>query len=253
MRVGWHTATVPSRSARVSSERPFYDLHAKAYDALITDSVEPWVQAVDERLQNAGLARASLLDAGCGTGRHAEALRERGHRVTLLDASERLLEIAKRRCPTMEAHWSDICAPNFSGMFDAITCRGVLNDLVSEVERNAALVSFASHLKNDGLLFLDVRETVAAKRRADGVLRRVSVAVGDGSTLAFSSRPTWRADRLLVEERYELGFPDRTTLVHEYQFEMRPWARSEVERRLAANGFTDIQGEFNRSTQHLVD
>jgi SAM-dependent methyltransferase len=114
--------------------RPFYDLHADAYDALITDPVEPWVDAVDDHLRTAGLSSASVVDAGCGTGRHARALMDRGHRVSLLDASPSLLAIASRRCPDSPAHQTDICTPKLHETFQAITCRGVLNDLVSDEE-----------------------------------------------------------------------------------------------------------------------
>jgi hypothetical protein len=55
---------VTSRSARITTERPFYDLHAEAYDALITDPVEPWVDAVHTQLADAGMASSPLLDAG---------------------------------------------------------------------------------------------------------------------------------------------------------------------------------------------
>ena len=65
-------------SARVSAERPFSSRHADAYDLLITDPVEPWVDAVHDRLVRAGRPRARVLDAGCGTGRHAGPSRAAG-------------------------------------------------------------------------------------------------------------------------------------------------------------------------------
>lgn len=145
-----------SRSADVAGDRPFYALDADAYDALITDPIAPWADAVHSSLLEAGLSRASVLDAGCGTGRHAHGLIERGHEVVLLDASEKLLEIAQRRCVGAPAYRTDICAPALSQDFDAITCRGVLNDLVADEERDAALASFARLLKPGGLLLLDV-------------------------------------------------------------------------------------------------
>ena len=121
-----------SRSARVACDRPFYALYAHAYDELITDPVEPWVDAVDRRLKGVGLDRARILDAGCGTGRHARALMDRGHMLTLMDASPALLRIAVCRCPGAEVLLGDICDRDRTGEFDAVVCRGVLNDLTED-------------------------------------------------------------------------------------------------------------------------
>ena len=230
-----------SHSARVSSERPYYSLHAGAYDALITDPVEPWVQAVHEHLKRAGLEQASILDAGCGTGRHAQGLIDRGHRVTLLDASEQLLAIARGRCPGSPAHHVDICSPAITGHFDAITCRGVLNDLVHDDERDAALEAFGARCRAGGLLFLDLREAGASRQRADGRARQVEVTIDDGGRLLFTSRPCWDSGLIVVDERYQLTLRDGTTEVHEYVFTMRPWEEIEIEARLDAAGFGDIQ------------
>ncbi|MGW7684748.1 class I SAM-dependent methyltransferase [Kribbella sp. NPDC054772] len=238
----------------VAGERPFYDLHAEAYDALITDPVEPWVDAVDGSLRAAGLTSASVLDAGCGTGRHAQALVERGHRVSLLDASSRLLAIASSRCPDSRVHQADVCGPNLRESFEAITCRGVLNDLVLDEERDAALRSFAGLLRYGGVLFLDVRETAESRRRADGEWRRTEVAMQDGATLRFASRPLWRAGRIVIEERYELVGRQGSSSVHEYVFEMRPWGRDEISARLSDAGFSGVetlQGVGRRSPDRL--
>ena len=78
-------SAVTSHSAAVSRTRPFYARHAQAYDLLVTDPVEPWVQAVHERLVRAGRPATWILDAGCGTGRHAAALTALGHHVDLAE------------------------------------------------------------------------------------------------------------------------------------------------------------------------
>ena len=218
-----------------------YNLHARAYDALITDPVEPWVRAVHGHLEGAGLKQASILDAGCGTGRHAQGLIDRGHRLTLLDASERLLAIAQRRCPGSPTYHSDICSPGITGQFDAITCRGVLNDLVHDDERVAALEAFGARCRVGGLLLLDLREARASRQRADGQARQIEVTLDDGAGLLFTSRPSWRSGRIVVDERYQLTLRDGTTKVHQYVFTMRPWEGREVEELLDAAGFTDIQ------------
>ena len=239
-----------SRSARVSAERPFYDLHADAYDALVTDSPEPWVEAVHARLACAGRHRARILDAGCGTGRHARGLLDRGHEVELLDASARLLDLARRRCPGSPTHEADLCSLGLPQHFDAVTCRGVLNDLVTDAERDAALASFARVLHPGGLVFLDVREAEASRARADGSPRRRTVTMGAGASLAFVSRPRWQDGRLLVAETYELTTPDGGASSHDYDFEMRPWAAHELRERLTRAGFDvpEVRPGVGRST-----
>jgi SAM-dependent methyltransferase len=236
---------VTSRSAGIASERPFYALHADAYDALITDPVEPWVDAVQEQLIAVGLRRASILDAGCGTGRQAQGLIARGHRVTLLDASPALLDLAKRRCPGAPAVVADLCgpdlgAPDLDVMFDAIVSRGVLNDLVGDDERDAACAAFADLAADRGLLILDVRESRASRPRADGRWRRSHARLDTGQTLEFRSRPTWAADRIVVDERYVLTAADGASSERRYRFEMRPWSPAELAARLGSVGFEDV-------------
>jgi SAM-dependent methyltransferase len=200
----WHAVAVASPSAAVAGERPFYDRHADAYDALISDPVEPWVAVVDESLQSAGLSNAKLLDAGCGTGRHAAALIQRGHDVTLLDASSALLRIARKRCPDAPAVVTDLCAPALTGPFDAVIARGVLNDLLTDNERADALGVIAGLTRAGGVLVLDVRESARSRQRADGTWRTTEADLPGGLHLRFNGRPTWNGGRIVVEERYEL-------------------------------------------------
>jgi SAM-dependent methyltransferase len=240
----------------VASERPFYDRHADAYDALVSDPVEPWVAVVDEALRAAGLSSAHVLDAGCGTGRHAAALIERGHGVTLLDASEALIRIARERCPDAPALVTDLCAPAVQGAFDAVVARGVLNDLLTDGERTDALETFARLTRPGGVLVLDVRETTMSRQRADGLWRTVEADLPDGSHVRFVSRPTWNDGRIVVEERHELtGGRDSAPEVSEFLFEMRPWTRDEMQLRLSYAGYNRIEirdGVGRRSPDRLL-
>ncbi|WP_305788280.1 methyltransferase domain-containing protein [Symbioplanes lichenis] len=220
-----------SRSARVSRERPFYLRHADAYDELITDPVEPWVAAVHSRAPG-----ADLLDAGCGTGRHAAAFRALGHHVELADASPALLALAARRCPGARTHLVDLCSLGLASAFAAVTCRGVLNDMITDGERQAAVTALAAALRPGGALFLDVREEGAARRRADGTEHTRTAGA-----LTFTSRTTWRDGLLMVDERYGDAA---------YHFRMRPWSAGELEARLTAAGLrvTEIGPGAGRRT-----
>lgn len=227
---------MPTRSARVSAERPFYCQHADAYDLLITDPVEPWVDAVHDRLA----LGASVLDVGCGTGRHAAALISKGRRVDIADASRELLAQAGRRCPEARALLVDVCTMDLDTRYDAVTCRGVLNDMTTDEERESAIASMVACLRPGGLLFLDVREAESSRLRADGGERRVVADLGDDRELRFSTRTRWEHGLLLVEERYEIVADVRVTQESSYDFTMRPWSRAELSAVLRRNGLRHI-------------
>jgi SAM-dependent methyltransferase len=219
---------VVSSSAQTGSERPFYALHADAYDLLITDPVDPWVDAVHHRLKSEGRSPASVLDAGCGTGRHGAALIAKGHRVDLVDASAELLSLAAKRCPSAQVILADICEMKVPSAYDAVTCRGVLNDMITDQERVSAVRSPARSLRPGGLLFLDVREEQASRERIDGAARSRQVGLGDGAGLTFTARTTWSRGMLHVEEHYELVSPGIPSQRSSYLFTMRPWTEPEL-------------------------
>jgi SAM-dependent methyltransferase len=232
---------VASSSARAGSERPFYGLHADAYDLLITDPVEPWAGAVDGRLRRAGRSPASVLDAGCGTGRHAAALIARGHRVDVVDASPELLSLAAQRCPSARTFLADLCDMTIPSAYDAVTCRGVLNDMVTDQERAAAVRSLAGCLTPGGLLFLDVREEQASRQRADGTAHSRRVDLGDGGELTFTARTTWSRGTLRVEEHYDRRRPGTPAQRSSYSFAMRPWTEAELRTVLHAGGLRNVE------------
>jgi SAM-dependent methyltransferase len=232
---------VVSSSARTSSERPFYALHADAYDLLITDPVDPWVDAVHLRLRSAGRSPASVLDAGCGTGRHAAGLIAKGHRVDVVDASEELLALAAERCPSAPTVMADLCEMEMPPVYDAVTCRGVLNDMITDQERLSAVRSLVRGLAPGGLLFLDVREEQGSRERADGAPGSRQVALGAGVELTFTARTTWSHGLLHVEEDYDLVRAGTPTQRSSYFFTMRPWTEPELRAVLHDSGLRNVE------------
>jgi SAM-dependent methyltransferase len=225
----------------VSQTRPFYADHADAYDLLVTDPVEPWVEAVHGCLLANGWPSAVVLDAGCGTGRHAAALAVKGHRVDLADASARLLAQAASRNPSARVLNVDLCSFTTGMPYQAVTCRGVLNDMTTDAERDAVLRCFAAALTGGGLLVLDVRETEGSRRRADGVARHRTVESGAGSILRFTNTVTWQAGMLHVVEESESTRSGSAPERRVFEFAMRPWSVQELRDRLAAAGFGRIE------------
>ena len=70
-------------------------------------------------------ARGCALDIGCGAGRHALYLQRRGLRVTALDVSPRVVELARTR-GVKDARVADVCKPLpfRDGAFDTVLLFG---------------------------------------------------------------------------------------------------------------------------------
>jgi SAM-dependent methyltransferase len=97
---------------------PFYD---KPGNALL-DREGPRTQALIDRILGDG-SPATVLDAACGTGRHAAYAAARGHRVIGVDSSPAMLDVARQKLPGAEFHEADLAAlPLPDGHVDLIVC-----------------------------------------------------------------------------------------------------------------------------------
>lgn len=103
----------------------FFDAHAPVYDENVF--TKNTVREVDFLLEELRLATGgSVLDVGCGTGRHAIELARRGYAVTGLDLSSEMLARAAAAAKDAAVHveWIRANATSFSlpGDYDAAIC-----------------------------------------------------------------------------------------------------------------------------------
>ena len=228
-----------------NSRRPFYSEYAWAFDLLIDRPVRKECMTVAAWLVERGvLPGGDLLDAGCGTGRYATELAGRGYVVHGIDSSEELIDVARRSINEARGSISfavgDILAQP-AGRYDAILCRGVLNDFVYDEGRAAVFTTLAQALRPAGVLILDVREWEASAVRKDREPVFSNSVDTDRGTLTFTSITE------LDRENRQLLLSERHTLVHDgqerssdYQFVMRCWTREELESGLARAGFSRV-------------
>lgn len=235
-----------SREAHIdmtqNSRRPFYAEYAWAFDLLIDRPVRKECATMASWLVERGvLPGAEVLDAGCGTGRYARELARRGYIVHGIDSSDELIDVARRsigEAPLAVSFAVGDIRQRPAGRYDAILCRGVLNDVVDDDAREDVLKTFGLALRPSGVLILDVREWEAsALRKAREPIFRKSVDTDRGRLTFTSVTELDRQNRrLLVSERHVL-VGETQERSSDYQFVMRCWTRAELEGGLANGGF----------------
>jgi SAM-dependent methyltransferase len=222
--------------------RPYYHRFGWAYDLLNAEPIEARIQFVVAELERRDVRPPDqILDAGCGTGRYAIDLSARGFRVSGVDQSPELIEIAQRQAATL-GFQADFSVANLLNLeparkFNGVLCRGVLNDFLTDADRDLVFRRFAQWLVSGGVLILDARDwaRTTVRYRAKPASRR-EISLPDDGLLIFESSTSLDAVRhqLIVREVFEhrCGKHFETT---ENMFAMRCWSREEIADRLAGD------------------
>ena len=237
------------------TNRPLYSELAWAYDLIINKPVERWCGFIHGILQQQGIPPGGrVLDAGCGTGEYAIRLGRRGYRVLGLDLSPQMILQSRSKCGDRAGNLQFMIA-NLLEMpvlpaFDAILCRGVLNDLTSDDDRQRVFPAFAATLRKRGLLILDVRDwdrSLISKKAQPRSQHRVATDRGE---LIFCSETRFDegGHRLLIRETSEL-ISGGTTKHTSFNLAMRCWTTDELINSLSAAGFSVVKllGDYDES------
>jgi len=120
-----HADTPVNLSEISGQDQVFFDAHAPIYNENVF--TKNTLKEVDFLLEELNLADGgSILDIGCGTGRHSIELAKRGYAVTGLDLSSEMLARAAEAAKTAAVHveWIHSDATGFSlpKPYDAAIC-----------------------------------------------------------------------------------------------------------------------------------
>ena len=100
----------------------------------------------------AQFAPASVLDAGCGTGRVGRELARRGLDVVGVDLDPEMLATARRKAPGVDWRLADLMTVDLGRSFDAAVLAGNVMIFLAPGSEAAVVANMARHLRSGGLL-----------------------------------------------------------------------------------------------------
>lgn len=168
-----------------------YTLSARFYDLLVgTKDYERASAGLMDLFATLQPDAVTLLDVGCGTGRHLEHFQQR-YRVAGIDRSRQMLSIARRRCPRAMFRRADLTRFDLHRRFDIVTCLfGTIVYAVTPRCLRRAVSRLAAHVRPGGLLVIE--PWIAPERFVAG---RIVHDSADDGVVAVSRTYTTRRRR----------------------------------------------------------
>ena len=193
----------------------------------------------------------TVLEVGCGTGRHAEVLHQKeGFELTGVDISESMIEEAAKRVPDADMINSDFMDPDLlkNKKFDAIFSIGNSTGLMAQTYDFKLIIKrFSDFLRRDnGLLIFHLLNT---EKERNGWSKPRSISIEDGEILflrGFSTDEKFVHPEILTlfrlkgESEWQMDTPGKANIPRINNEKMR-----EI---LKENGFKNIRvfGNFKK-------
>lgn len=224
------------RRASYAAPVSIYGELAPHYDALF-----PVGEAQSRFLASRLAAAKRVLDAGCGTGRHLELLRDWGHAPTGLEPDPGMAALARRRLGG-EVEVFELGLERAAALtlepFDAVLCLGnTLAHLLGSADLDAACAAFHALLRPGGLLITQTvnYDRVLTENSAGFPVKRIASANGE---LCFTRDYDFsEAPRRLG---FQLGLRGPGLDLSE-TLPLRPWLEGEQRRALSRAGMGSIE------------
>lgn len=193
----------------------FGDLYSEYYDLLYSDkNYKIEVGYIDKLIKENSFNARSLLDMGCGTGKHAELLSDKGYIVHGIDLSEDMLKVAEKRRIGREDKLlftnSNIQELQLEKKFDAvISLFHVMSYQNSNDELTKAFKVAQTHLKIGGIFIFDFWYGPAVL--TDLPTTRVKRLENDNIKILRIAEPVLHAQKNMVDVNYDVFIENKKT------------------------------------------
>lgn len=223
--------------------------YARYYDLLYRDKdYAGETDYIHTLIQSHSPEARTLLNMGCGSGRHDRCLAEKGYAVTGVDLSEEMLAAARSSAgenPNFEYQHGDVRSIRLEKLFDVvISLFHVMSYQQTNKDLKAAFVTACYHLKPGGTFIFDCwygpgvlteRPAMRTKELEDEKIKLTRIA-----------QPVMHPNENAVDVNYHIVIKDKQTCdIHEVRetHRMRYLFLPEIRQMLGESGFELLVSE----------
>lgn len=190
-----------------------FQKYAQYYDLLYSDkNYEQEAAYVDELIRRYNSSAFSILDFGCGTGKHAILFADKGYCVHGVDMSVDMIACAQQRSAKNNIAFTcaDICNVTLNKNFDVvISLFHVMSYQIINEDLDAVFARASEHLTSGGLFIFDVWYGPAVLTEKPSV--RVKRVENDQIKVVRIAEPVLYAERNSVDVNFTVFFETKGT------------------------------------------
>lgn len=193
--------------------------YARYYNLLYCDKdYAAEADYVDRLIQKMQPGARTILDLGCGTGRHDFLFTEKGYVVTGVDRSEEMLAVARERLASLDSfvakslafHHGDIRDVRLGRVFDAVVSLfHVMSYQPTNADLQQAFETAAAHLKPGGIFIFDCWYGPGVL--TDPPTVRVKELEDEAIAVKRIAKPVMHLHENLVDIHYHVFIRDKAT------------------------------------------